>query len=261
MAHVLASTSRWHSFMVAFGLVCLLLGVWEVLVLYTGGSTNFSSPSLVVRELVSYVLSGRAPYAFASSLTRTWTGLFIGTVLGFFLGGIATLYPPTHRFFSWIVAGALSYPRLALFLLFLLWFPLGEGPKIALIAWVAFILQFSNVFYLASEWMYGDTYPEDTEQLLSARLDGAKNWSLYWYILVPKLLPISLATFRIATGYAWSYLVYVETFASNGGIGWEIFTALQDGSATVMISRTIVLMSGAGLTMYLGSVVYRRLMA
>ena len=260
MTHVLAPTSRWQSFMVAIALTGVLLISWEGLAKYGNATTNFSSPSLVAQELVSYVLSGRAHRAFVISLSRAWIGLIIGTLAGFLLGGVATLYAPTHRFFSWIVASALSYPRLALFLLFLLWFPLGDGPKIALIAWIAFILQFSNVFYLASEWLYGNTYPDDTEQLLSARIDGAGRWSMYCYMLVPKLLPTSLMAFRVATGYAWSYLVYVETFASNRGIGWEIFMALQDGSATVMISRTIILMLGAGLTMYLGSLVYRYVM-
>lgn len=172
----------------------------------------------------------------------------VGFVVGALLGMIAGFLLGTNRYlsavFSPILAALYAIPRLALIPLFLLWFGLGIGAKLALVITVVFFLVFYNT----------ESGVRDVDQGLVdvLRVMKANRWHVHTKVTIPSALTWIIAGLRVSVPYALVAAVTGEMTASNSGMGFLIIRASGQFNTAGVFGGILVLMV---LALLLGAIV------
>ena len=204
---------RWLS---PIGLVVL----WQV-----AGSTGvlpedkLASPLTVFASAYELVLDGQLVDAFLVSLGRVAVGFLIGGVVGSALGLVSGLSRWGERLLDPPVQMLRTLPHLGLVPLFILWFGIGEEPKLALVAaGVAFPLYLN---------LHAGIRQTDPALLDAARVLGYSRFERVVHVVLPSAVPQTLVGLRIALGTAWLSLIVGEQVNADAGIGYLINNARE----------------------------------
>ena len=205
------SRARWLS-------PLLLLLLWEA------GSRagliperTLAAPSAVIGTMLELVRSGELPSNLLVSFGRAALGLFIGVVLGVVLGLIAGLSRSGEVAVDPLIQIKRTIPALALTPLFIVWFGIGEMPKIALIA-------FATVFPVYLN-LYSGIRSVDLRLLDAARSFGLSRLEQIWHVILPGALPSLLVGLRYALSVSILVLVVAEQINASAGLGFLINNA------------------------------------
>jgi sulfonate transport system permease protein len=107
-----------------------------------------------------------------------------------------------------------TLPFLALVPLFILWFGIGETPKIALVA-----LGSTFPIYLT---LFGAIRGVDPKLIEAGQVFGLDRRGVIRHVILPGTLPSVLVGLRYALGTAWLSLVVAEQINATAGIGYLI---------------------------------------
>jgi len=110
-------------------------------------------------------------------------------------------------------------PHLALIPLVILWFGLGEGAKVLLVA-------LGVLFPVSVNTLHG-VRSIDPGLLEMGRSYGLRPGALFRQVLLPGALPSILVGFRFALGVMWLSLIVAETIATDSGIGYLAMNARE----------------------------------
>ncbi len=110
-----------------------------------------------------------------------------------------------------------TLPALALSPLFIVWFGIGETPKIALIAFAATFPIYLN--------LYNGIRGVDVKLVEAARSFGLKGPELIAHVIIPAALPAFLLGLRYALTVSWLMLVVAEQINAQAGLGYLINNA------------------------------------
>lgn len=194
----------------AAALALLLLAAWEVGVRALGVPAYLlPAPSAVAGALVE--LRGTLPaHALATAVTAT-AGLFAAAVAGVALAVAIRTVPLVRRVLYPLLVVSQTIPMVVLAPLLVAWFGFGIGPKIAVVALVAFFpVVVSTVDGLdAAE-------PELIDLVVSM---GAGRGELLRHVLLPAALPGFFAGLAIAATYAMVGAVIAEWMGASSGLG------------------------------------------
>ncbi len=196
----------------------LFVALWQV-----GCSTGLlstrlmASPAQIIAEAWALTLDGTLPTNLAISLGRAGAGLAIAIVVGVSLALIAGL----SRLGEEIVDAPLqimrTLPALALVPLFILWFGIGETPKIIMVA-----LGSSFPIYLN---LHKGIRSIDSKLLEMTRTLGLSRVQTIRDVILPGALPDFLVGLRFAVGISWLMLVVAEQVNADSGIGHMMIDA------------------------------------
>lgn len=190
----------------------LLLGLWQF----------FSESGLVSKVLVSSptaiwsYLYKTVPTAYLwlnvwATLQAVLIGLFVGGVLGIALGVIFYEVDLIRRGLDPFVTFINSLPRPALAPVFLLWFGLGIGAKVAVsVSIVVFLLLLNTLAGLRST--------SDDMLFLAASLNMTR-WERLKFIQLPSATPSIIAGVRLGAVYSVLGVVVSELVAAYSGLG------------------------------------------
>jgi sulfonate transport system permease protein len=226
------SNQRWVS-----PVVVLLL--WEA-----GSRLGFiptrilAAPSSVVQTFWSMLVSGELPSNMLVSLARALAGLSIGVVTGAGLALAAGLSKAGEAAVDPPVQMLRTLPILALSPLFIVWFGIGETPKIALIA-----LGVTFPIYLN---LYNGIRGVDPRLIEAARSFGVKGWGLIVDVVLPGAMSSFLLGLRYALAGSWLILVVAEQINASAGLGYLINNA-RDFLRTDVIVVCLVVYALLGL--------------
>ncbi len=146
-----------------------------------------------------------------ASLARAGAGLFTGGIAGCLLGLVTGLSTLGNRLIDPLIQAIRTIPPLALLSLFILWFGVGEAPKVALIALgAAFPLYINTV---------GGIRAVDTRLLEAAKTYGVKPRRRIISIVLPQTLPSIFSGIRLAASISIMLLVAAEQ-VSTAGLGF-----------------------------------------
>lgn len=207
----LISRARWLS-------PLLLLLLWEV-----GSQTGLipertlAAPSAVIGTMFDLVRSGELPANLLVSFGRAALGLLIGVALGIVLGLVAGLSRSGEVALDPLMQIKRTIPALALTPLFIVWFGIGETPKIALIA-------FATVFPVYLN-LYSGIRSVDVRLLDAARSFGLSRLEQVWHVVLPGALPSLLVGLRYALSVSILVLVVAEQINASAGLGFLINNA------------------------------------
>jgi sulfonate transport system permease protein len=205
------SAARWLSPLV-------LLAVWEA-ASRTGliPARTLAAPSAVAGTLVSMVASGELPSNLWVSLVRVVLGMTIGITVGVGLALVAGLSRRGEAAIDPIMQIKRTIPALALTPLFIVWFGIGELPKVALIAFASTFPVYIN--------LYSGIRGVDLRLLEGARSFGLSQGQLIWHVILPGALPSLLVGLRYSLSIAILMLVVAEQINASAGLGYLINNA------------------------------------
>jgi sulfonate transport system permease protein len=196
-------------FLMPVAIVC----IWQ-LAATTGliTSSAIPAPIAIARTFVELASTGELLTDIAVSMARVLGGLLIGV----FIGTVCALISGLSRNGEDAIDSSLqmlrTLPHLALVPLFVIWFGIGETPKVALVALGAFFPIYINLF--------AGIRSVDKKVMEAAITLGLTRAERLRFIVLPGALPAFLVGFRYAIGVAWLSLVVGEQINATSGIGY-----------------------------------------
>lgn len=200
------------------GAPVLLLAAWQAASSYGLVSAHtLASPLEVAHTFWTLTANGELVGNLLVSLGRVTAGLAIGVSLGTALGLISGLSRGGEAVVDAPLQVMRAIPFLALVPLFILWFGIGETPKIALVALGTIYPIYLN--------LYSGIRGVDKKLLEAGTCFGLNRRQLIWHVVLPGALPSFLVGLRYALGISWLSLVVAEQINASSGIGYLIMTA------------------------------------
>jgi len=190
------------------------------------------SPYGVAVSLYDLATTGNLAWHLAVSLWRALFGLTAGVGAGLFLGLLVGLSQLGEDLLDSTLQAIRTLPLLGLIPLFILWFGLGETPRIVLIALGSFFPVYVNVF----KGIRG----VDARLIELARSYRLSRWEMVRDIILPATLPSALIGLRYAIGISWLCLVVAEQVNATSGLGYVIIEANQLGQTSVIITALVI---------------------
>jgi sulfonate transport system permease protein len=193
---------------------------------------KLSSPWTVLQAGVDTARSGELGEAFAVSIGRVGLGFLFGATVALVLGIVAGLSTWGNVLIDPPVQMVRTLPFLGLIPLLILWFGIGEEPKIILVSLgVAFPL-YLNVH--SGIRNVDDQLVEATTALGFTRLERL------WHVILPSAVPQALVGLRQSLGIAWLALIVGETVNADAGLGYLINNAREFLRTDVIVVGLLV---------------------
>ncbi len=143
------------------------------------------------------------------------------------------------RTFEPLMAGMYAVPAILLFPLYVLFFGLGPGSKIAIGATIAFFpVALSTITGLSGV---------NRLYLTAARSMGASSGQTFRLVMLPAALPAILAGLRIGANAAFMAILGAETIASFAGLGHRIVSMAESMDTAKMFANIVLAMSVAAM--------------
>jgi len=125
-----------------------------------------------------------------------------------------------------------TVPNVALIPLLIIWFGIGEAPKIALIALATAFPLYINV--------YAGIRNVDVTLLEAGQTLGLSRASLIRHVVLPSALPNALVGLRYSLAVAWLALVFGEQINATAGIGYLMSNAREFFQTQVIVVCLVV---------------------
>ena len=239
-----AEHRRRRTFWVWFGravVLVLFLGLWEAAI--DSGLIDpffFSQPSAIGRFLIGEFREGSIWPHIIVKLRETLEGFAIGALAGVGFGILRMQFNYLAEVSGPFLTILNVLPRVALAPMFIIWFGVGEGSKVALaVSLVFFILMLTTEAGIKSL---------DRELILTMRALGATDRQLFWKVMLPGAVPAIFGGMRLGVVYALLAVVVGEMIAARQGLGQRI--AFYAGSFQAEgVLGTILVLAMIGLAL------------
>lgn len=169
----------------------------------------------------------------AISLTRVVVGFIAAVVIGVPIGLLMARINIVFRVIDPFLQFIRPVPPLAYIPLLVVWFGIGELPKILLI----FI---GTVPVIIIGTMSG-VKATPRLRISVAKTLGATEGQIFRYVIFPSALPEIFTAMRVGIGVAWTCLVAAEMIAASEGLGWLVQFAGQALQVSIVIAGIIVI--------------------
>ncbi|SEB97376.1 NitT/TauT family transport system permease protein/taurine transport system permease protein [Rhizobiales bacterium GAS188] len=211
----------------AISIASVVLGVivWQVAALVIDDKVLLPTPVTTAAVLMRYL---QAPYPANGetlighalvSLGRVLGGFVIGSVVGIGIGALMAGFRGFRAMVDPFIEITRPLPPLAFVPVLIVWFGIGEAPKIILIAaGVVPVMAISTAAGLAG-------VPD--EMLNAARCLGASEWYTMLHVRIRAAVPQIITGMRLSVGLSWTSIVAVEMIAATSGLGFVILQAGQ----------------------------------
>jgi len=173
------------------------------------------------------------------SLQRILAGFLIGSAIaapaGLLMGSIPimrAIFDPYVQFFRFV-------PSLAWLTPVVIWFGIGETPKVLIIV-------YTTIFIVLINTMVGVSHIAPNKLRAAACL-GATPFKTFIFVTLPATLPFILTGMRLAMGNSFATVIAAEMIAADSGLGYLIFNS-RLWMATDKIFIGIVCLGALGLT-------------
>ncbi|MFF2847958.1 ABC transporter permease [Streptomyces sp. NPDC058001] len=217
----------------------VLLALWQLLsVTDVLTSDVLASPGTIARVAGDLISDGSLPHAMAVSLQRVAVGLVLGTAVGTALALVSGLFRIGEDLVDASVQMLRTVPFVGLIPLFIIWFGIGEAPKIAIIT-----LGVSFPLYLN---VYAGIRGVDAQLIEAGESLGLSRWGLVRHVVLPGALPGAMTGLRYSLGIAWLALVFAEQINADAGIGFLMVQA-RDFLRTDVIVVCLIVYAFLGL--------------
>ena len=203
----------------------------------TFGTSALASPFEVLESLWSLVtgtLAGKTLWDHMwISTYRVILGFLIAAVFGIPFG-LCMAYNETFRLIAKPIFDIFKpMPPLAWISVAILWFGIGEAPKIFIIIIGAFVPVVLNSFNSVSLI--------DPELYDAVRVMGGSRWDEIRLVSVPGALPALTAGLQIAMSASWASVVAAELVNANAGIGFILMRGMRMMDPGMIIGGMIVI--------------------
>ncbi|TGD86380.1 ABC transporter permease [Mycolicibacterium sp. CH28] len=175
------------------------------------------APSLIAEAGVELIRNGQLVDALRVSGVRVVEGLILGGVIGVGLGTAVGLSRWTEATVDPPMQMLRALPHLGLIPLFILWFGIGELPKVLLVALGVSFPLYLNTFSAIRQ--------VDPKLFETADVLGFSFRQRFSNIIIPSAAPQVLVGLRQSLAIAWLTLIVAEQINADKGIGFLINNA------------------------------------
>ncbi|MDQ1043397.1 ABC transporter permease [Streptomyces sp. V4I2] len=217
----------------------LLLALWQVLS-STGVLTAdvLASPGRIAEVARELVADGSLTSAMGTSLQRVAAGLLLGSLVGTGLALVSGLFRVGEDLVDAPVQMLRTVPFVGLIPLFIIWFGIGEAPKVAIITLGVTFPLYLNV--------YAGIRGVDAQLIEAGESLGLSRWGLVRHVVLPGALPGAMTGLRYSLGISWLALVFAEQVNADSGIGFLMVQA-RDFLRTDVIVVCLIVYAFLGL--------------
>ncbi|GAA1016646.1 ABC transporter permease [Acrocarpospora pleiomorpha] len=191
-----------------------------------------AAPATIAATAADLVQSGVLPTAVGVSLQRVLLGFAAGAAAGILLALVAGLSRPGENAVDPLMQMLRALPFFGLIPLFILWFGIGETPKVLLVA-----LAVSFPLYLNTFAGIRGVDGKLAEVAHTLKLGRA---ALIRHIVLPGALPQTLVGLRQSLGVAWLALIVAEQVNATAGLGYMINDAREFLRTDVIVVGLLV---------------------
>jgi ABC-type nitrate/sulfonate/bicarbonate transport system permease component len=226
------SSPKW----IQAGFIAAVFVVWYVVTL-SGRVSSLFLPSLgaVYAALAEIVASGAAVQAVGATLRTVLIAYAGAAVLGATAGFAITRSQYLCRLLEPLLSSLFAIPLTLFFPLFLLFFGIGPGSKVAYGMTYAF-------FPIALNTISG-LNQVDGKLIAAARSMGAPPHLLFRRVLLPGALPVILTGLRIGFFICFATVLGGETLSSISGLGHEVANSAQLMDSARMFAWILVVIA------------------
>lgn len=217
----------------------LLLALWQLLST-TGvlAADVLASPGRIAHVGGDLIADGSLASAMTTSLQRVAGGLLLGALIGTGLALVSGLFRIGEDIVDAPVQMLRTVPFVGLIPLFIIWFGIGEAPKIAIITLGVTFPLYLNV--------YAGIRGVDAQLIEAGESLGLSRWGLVRHVILPGALPGAMTGLRYSLGIAWLALVFAEQVNADSGIGFLMVQA-RDFLRTDVIVVCLIVYAFLGL--------------
>ncbi|MBV9066584.1 MAG: ABC transporter permease [Bradyrhizobium sp.] len=211
-----------------------------------------SKPTAIAARLYELFTSGEIyPHLWTTGQELVF-GYVIG-VAGGVMGGYALgRSPRLARIFEPYVMAFYGVPKIALAPLFIIWFGIGMGSKIALASIMVFFLVFYNVF--------AGVRSVDRELVNLTLIMGANQRQLTYHVYLPAAAPYVMLGMRMAIPYSVIGVIVGEFTSSTQGLGLFIHEASATYDPAGVFAGIVILLGFVVAAGALAGALERRLL-
>lgn len=195
------------------------------------------SPRAVFNTFITTATDG---FAGATLLEHTWVsflrvfGAFVlAAVIGIPLGLAMGMNRVARGIFDPPIEFYRPIPPLAYLPLMIIWFGIGELPKVLLI--------FLSILAPLALGTRSGVRSAAIEQIHAAYSMGASRWQVLAHVILPAAMPEILTAMRVGIGFGWTTLVAAEMVAATHGLGYMVLTASQFLQTPTVIMGIVII--------------------
>jgi ABC-type nitrate/sulfonate/bicarbonate transport system permease component len=219
--------------------VFLLLAAWEILARAAVVDPMFvSSPLRIWSAGVDYVGSPQFGEDVIISISELLLGFGLALLVGIPLGIMMGWYSKFNYLLDMVFSFLYASPRIALVPLFIIWFGIGMGSKVA-------IIFLGAVFPIVFNTLMG-VKTIDPVLLNVPRSYNASDLQIFRTIVLPSSVPAIISGIRLGLGHALIGVVVGEMMAATAGVGHMMFTAGQTFQ-TDLVFVGLIIVAGFGV--------------
>ena len=215
--------------------LAILLAAWE-LGSRTGVVDPFYAPAPSVIAVTFYQLfaEGSIWEHIAATFSAALIGLFGGLVIGAVLGFAAAIVRPIADVLEPVMIMLNAIPRVILAPLFIIWFGIDLGSKVALSLVLVAVLIFFSV--------YSGIREVDTRLVERVRTLGGGRGTLLREVYIPSVTAWVMGSLKVAVGFAFTGAVVGEFVASTRGLGYLLSFAQSTYNAAQTLALIFIIM-------------------
>jgi len=218
--------------LVRLGILAVLLAAWFVATLPGHVSPLLlPAPGPVFAQFGVLLASGNIWPDVLVTVYEWVVAFAIAAIAGCLIGYLVSLTPFTVQVFDPLFAALYSVPAILLYPLYLLFFGLGSGSKIAIGATIAF-------FPIVLNTIAGLSYVEPA-YLRAARSMGAGGFQLFRSVMLPAAFPVMLTGFRLGCIISFLTILGAETISALAGLGHRIVTLAENMDMAEMFANIL----------------------
>lgn len=228
--------------------ILALLAVWQLAATLYGNTFIMPTPWMAIRAFGIDAIDPWVHENLLLTIRRVMTGFGIALAIGVPIGYLMGYSMTARRYIDPLIDSLRQIPMMAWVPLTIVWFGLGDGPTVFLIAFVGVFAVILNTT-AGVEGISPDFYN-------AARSLGGKRWSVFLHVIVPGSFPGILTGMRVALGAGWMSVICAEFVATSAGFGFLMVDAqtrmetdrlmglmIMGALVGFLIDRTLLLMS------------------
>jgi sulfonate transport system permease protein len=221
--------------------VLIILALWELSTAVFGvfEPNVLPSPATVLATFKDLVANGDLVGQVGTSARRALLGAVLGVTTGATLGALSGLWRRGEDLIDAPVQMLQAVPFTAIVPLFIVWFGIGELPKILIIAFGAAFPMYLNV--------YGAIRNVDVKLVEAARVFGLGKPALIRHVILPAAVQPALVALRQSLAISVVALVAAEQLNASSGIGFILGQAREFLRADIVLV-CIAIYAALGLT-------------
>ena len=175
-------------------------------------ATFFGQPSGIAAYLWKGFITGRKLWLeLGYTVAGTLISFFVGSLSALTLGLLFVMFPRVEKAMDPYLMVMNAMPRFALAPLFLLWFGLGIGSKIAVGTSLAFFIVLANTV--------AGIRGVSPDLVVLSRSLGATPRQIFFKVTLPSAVPVIFSGLRLALIFSMLGVVGAEIIAAEHGLG------------------------------------------